>query len=164
MALSNEFYHHLYNLVDRGGETWYITVKDDDPDLIWCNKYAKTFMREKKVELTDDEFKATVRYHLHRGLVPKYKISQAMHIKYQLFVQRIKRLGLDKEIDEYNGLSYAVVRVRSDGTAYAAKNVSVLRHNNMHRGYIEPLAEYMTKHPDSFDVREVLKHEFIRVA
>ena len=87
-----------------------------------------------------------------------------MHIKYQLFVQRIKRLGLDKEIDEYNGLSYAVVRVHSDGTAYAAKNVGVLKHNNMHRGHIETLVEYMTKHPDSFDVREVLKHEFIRVA
>lgn len=93
--LNNEFYEHLYKLEAQGNNetSWIDIVDDDNPDLVWCNKYIDNVLNESDNQLFIKELRSL----MAKGYTVESQIFKAMHTSRGEFRRKLKESGMEKE-------------------------------------------------------------------
>lgn len=179
--LTNEFYEHLYKLEERKtlAESWITRVDEEDPDLLWCQRFIQKALCP---EWNRETFAETILKCFQEGDDNTVKIGRCLKIHHTTVEKRLRDFDLIDFYESLKTLYHGVVMQRSeDGQSWFMRNRQVgaefigygdrrnlghmITHKVEKRGFMAyEIREWRELHPEfSLPLEEVLKNEIIRI-
>ena len=117
-GLNDEFYEHLHALDDRygyaletrsGERCWVRDAKDDDPDLVFCQKYVQERFPANAMEAIEERFEDVFDKMVTTGPTTMKKLANMIGCTPAVARKLVEKHGLKDKYDKFQSFFHATV-------------------------------------------------------